>query len=551
MLANLASMPVVAAGAVVASHSQFSRPPMLEHIFQRVKLSLVPFNAQDVYQICTLAFHTDALGMMQDADFMRGVSDSFAHADQSVLTPFQVNLVTDTFKKCGIWVSPKEVMVPDEEAVSPESLLEVLRAMNVMRQRDETKLENVLKLMVPLLDEFTPSQLAQTIVELGKLKSTTDDIMNILAKRILLVMEDLNALDISLVAKNLCECRGISPMVLRRYLTAVEKYYPDFQPEDYVNLLVGLRSLGSSYINLFTRLVEHGLDQVENMDGVTLTHYLISFNVMGYLQRTHIEIYADALVSIASDLAGRELVQAFVALDQLQLLNEELFGLMIQCLARYAPTMPPAHLSPVIDVCSHSPYSSELIMDLLLNRIMECIRLFTPHQLAEVTDLISLYPPAREHPMVPLLGQQGRLRIEIMGSTPLAMITRGLSNLGYSDPEFYSLAVETGCRYGFKDWSQLAPIIRGLTISGGCSMTVTKILASHIAPMTKSMQLQDVLLANRFLCELGCEDDYVFRAMATRVLQFVKEVTPDMPEDLQLLLQRGATLMNQQSGGGR
>lgn len=544
-------MPVVAAGVAIATrHGASPRPRLLEHIFQRVKLNLVPFSAHDVYQVCTLAYHTDALEMMGDGDFMRGMADAFANADSSVLTPFQVNLITDTFKKCGVYTAPKEVMVPEEEAVSPESLLETLRSMSVTRTRDENKLQKVIHLLLPLLDEFSPTQLAQAIIELARLQCPTADVMNALTKKILGVLDELNALDISLVGKSLAGCRGMNVVVLRRYFTAMESHYAEFQPEDYVNVLMGLRLLGPSYLAVFTRLVEFGLDQVENMDGVTLSHYLTNFIVMGYRERSHIEIYADALVNVVSDLAEPELVQSFVSLDQLRLLNEEVFTLMTQCLARYTATLPLAHLAPVIDVCSRAPSTNEPLMTALMHRIMECVRFFTPHQLAEVTDLISLYPPAKSHPMVPLIGQQARLRVELMGSVPLAMITRGLSNLGYADAEFYALAMETGCRYGFKDWSQLAPLVRGLTISGGCSVTTTKILASHIAPMARSMHLQDVLLANRFLCELGCEEDFVFRAMATRVLQFVKEVTPDMPEDLQLLLQRAATLVGSAGGGG-
>lgn len=541
-------MPVVAAGAAVAcSSGRGSHSGKLEQLLQRIRLNLIPFSAHDVYQISALAYHSDVLGLMNDADVMRGLSDAFENADQNVLTPFQLNLITDTFRQCGIHSSPKEVMIPEEDAISPESLLDVLRAMNVARQRDETKLEQTIAHLVPLLDEFSPTQLSQAIVELVKLDCPKKELLNILAKRVIAVMDELGALDISLVAMGLSKSVGVSPMILRRYFTAMEPYYNQFQPEDFSHVLTGLKHLGPSYLPVFTKVVEFGLDQVENMDGGTLTHYLVCFVAMSYRERTHIEIYADALVNVATDLTEAELVQTFVALDQLHLLTDEVFELLTQCLCRYAVTLLPRHVAPVIDVCSRSSQTNEALMTALMNRMMECVRFFTPHQLAEAVDLISLYPPAKSHPMVPLLGQQGRLRVEIMGSIPLAMLTRGLANLGYTDAEFYALAMETGCRYGFKDWSQLAPIARGLVISGGCSVRTTKILASFIAPMTKSMPLPDVMQANRFLCELGCEEDFVFRSMATRVLQFVKEVTPDMPEDLQLLLQRGATLVGSRS----
>ncbi|RNC31288.1 putative mitochondrial RNA binding complex 1 subunit, partial [Trypanosoma cruzi] len=128
-----------AAPAAIAS-AVATRPAPLDHIFQRCKLNLVEFTAQDIYQVCTTAYNMDTIGMTQDPDFMRGIHDAFRRSDQTVLSPFQANLIADTFRKVGIISTPNEVAVPEEEAVSPESLIMVLRTMNITKQRDERKM---------------------------------------------------------------------------------------------------------------------------------------------------------------------------------------------------------------------------------------------------------------------------------------------------------------------------------------------------------------------------------------------------------------------------
>ncbi|RNF12902.1 hypothetical protein TraAM80_00060 [Trypanosoma rangeli] len=516
------------------------RPAPLDHIFQRCKLNLVEFTAQDIYQVCTTAYNMDTIGMTQDPDFMRGLHDAFRRSDQTVLSPFQANLIADTFRKVGIISSPKEVAVPEEEAVSPESLIMVLRSMNIMKQRDERKMNTVLKLMFPILDEFSPTQLSLTVTELARLKCQSTDFLGKLAKRIIEFSDDLSPLDISLTAMSLAYCPGVSHTILRRVFQIVEERMGEFQPEDYVNVLYALNALGPKFLMIFRRLVECGLEHVENMDAVTLTNYLVCFTTMNYRQLEHVEIYADALVEVATDLSEKELVQAFIALQRLHLLSDTMFGTMASCAMRYAAKMDPRNIAPIIDICSTVPHPSGPLMKALLDRAMECTRILSPNQLGDILNLIGLYPPAREHPLVQMFGKQARLRLDLMGPEPLAGATRGLANLGYADPEFYIQAAETGFRYGFKDWSLLEPILMGLSITGQCPPSMVRVLGSHLAPMARSMSLLDIERANRYMKRLGCEDDFVYKAMASRVLQFVKDITPDMPEELQILLQRGA-----------
>lgn len=82
-------------------------------MFERIKLNMVSLNAHDVYSLCTTAFHSDTIGMLQDADFMRGLADAFTRCDQSLLNPFQSSLIADTLRRAGINVSPNSLSVPE------------------------------------------------------------------------------------------------------------------------------------------------------------------------------------------------------------------------------------------------------------------------------------------------------------------------------------------------------------------------------------------------------------------------------------------------------
>ncbi|KPI88994.1 hypothetical protein ABL78_1878 [Leptomonas seymouri] len=524
--------PAVLTGAQRAS---------LPYIFHRIRLNLVPFNAQDIYQVCLVAYNNDTIDMMADAEVMRGIADSFSQSDQSVLTPFQTSLVMDTLRKAGINISPKDVVVPEEDAVSPETLLDVLRAMNVHGgTRDETKIASVLKKIPPLLDEFSPSQLSLALSELGKLRCSDADAMGKIAKRLFNVVEDIGPLEASLMVKSLAMTRGVPYMILRKAFSIAEQRIPDFQPEDYTNTLTALQNAGRQFTRTFVKLVEAGLDLVEGMDAATLAAFLVTFTQLEYANREHVEIYADALVDVANDLDEKTLVQAFVALQRLNLLHEDVYSNLVSCVMRYARLLDPRHLAPVMDVCSSAAHNSDVLMKVLLDRAYECTRYLHPAALAEILDIIAHYPPARSHALVEVFGRQAQLRLEIFSPRDLARATRGLAHLGYREPEYYTMAAERAFMYGFKDWSFLEPILMGMSYSEEVPTTTIKILASFTAPMAKSMSLQEVERANRYFLHMKCEEDFLYRALANRVMHFVKEITPDMPQELQQLVQRGA-----------
>ncbi|KPA81542.1 putative mitochondrial mitochondrial RNA binding complex 1 subunit (MRB10130) [Leptomonas pyrrhocoris] len=538
---NRASGAMVAANLFQSAVSTGSQRASLQYIFHRIRLNLVPFNAQDVYQICLVAYNSDTIDLMADAEVMRGVADSFNRADQSVLTPFQASLVVDTLRKAGINASSKEVMVPEEDAVSPETLLDVLRAMNVHGgTRDEKKIAAVLEKVPRLLDEFSPSQLALALSELGKLRCSDADAMHKIAKRLFNFADDVGPLEASLVAKSLAMTRGTPYTTLRRAFSLAEQRISDFQPEDYTNTLVALQNAGRQYTRTFTKLVEAGLEHVENMDATTLTAFLVTFTQLEYTNREHVEIFADAFVDVANDLDEKTLVQAFVALQRLNLLHEDVFSSLVSCLLRYAALLDPRHLAPVMDVCSSAAHNSDVLMKILLDRAFECTRYLHPAALAEILDIVAHYPPAHTHPLVDVFGRQAQLRLEIFSSLDLARATRGLAHLGYRNPEYYTQAAQKGFMYGFKDWSFLEPILMGMSYSEEVPIRTIKVLASFTAPMAKSMSLQEVERANRYFLQMKCEEDFVYRALANRVMHFVKEITPDMPQELQQLVQRGA-----------
>jgi hypothetical protein len=527
----------IATAAAASSHL----PVPLEEIFKRVRLSLVEFNAQDVYQICTTIYNNDTIGMLQDPEFMRGLSSAFKRSDQSVLSPFQANLVNDVFLKANVVAMPKDVAMPEPDAVSPESLINVLRAMNITKRRDEKKMSETLRLMFPMLEEFSPSQLSLTISELSWLKCTEGPFMNRLAKRALEVCDDLSELDISVITKSLCYCHGVQHSILLRVFSLVEARCKAFQSEDFINVLHGLNSIGPKYSKTLNVLVDHALENVENMDCNSLTAFLVCFASLDYRNRTNIEIFGEALIEVAEDLKEKDLIEAFTALCRLQLLTPHVFAIFSGLLLHYVPTMDPRNIAPIIDICSSVPHKSDMLMMALLERSAECTRILTPGQLGDILSLIAHYPPARQHRIVPLFGRQTRMRMDLMGPEQLAGCIKGLSNLGYAEPELYLQACETFFRFGFKDFSLLEPMLQGLSLApASVSPGAVKILASYTAPLAHGMTLQQVERANKYLCTLNCEDQWVYKKLAERVRNFIKDVTPDMPQDLQLLLQKGA-----------
>ena len=521
--------------------STSSLPAPLEEIFKRVRYCLVEFNAQDIYQVCSTIYNTDTIGMLQDPEFMRGLSSAFKRSDQTVLSPFQANLVNDVFLKANVISLPKDVVMPEPDAVSPESLINVLRAMNITKRRDEKKMAETLRLMFPMLEEFSPSQLSLAINELSFLKCTEVPFMNRLAKRALEVCDDLSELDISIITKSLCYCPGVQHGILLRVLNLVEARCKAFQSEDFINVLHGLNAVGPKYGKALNALVDKALDNVENMDAISLTAFLVCFTSMDYRNRTNVEIFGEALVEVAEDLKERDLIEALTALSRLQLLTPHVFAIFSGLVLHYVPTLDPRNIASIIEICSTVPHKSDMLMAAILERSADCTRILTPGQLGDILNLIANYPPARQHRIVPLFGRQCRMRMDLMGPDQLAGCVKGLSNLGYAEPELYLQACETFFRFGFKDFSLLEPMLQGLSLApASVAPPAVKILASYTAPLAHSMTLQQVERANKYLCLLNCEDQWVFKQLAARVRTFIKEVTPDMPEDLQLLLQKGA-----------
>ncbi|KAG5488903.1 hypothetical protein JIQ42_00521 [Leishmania sp. Namibia] len=542
---NRAAAGAAASAAVVSLFSSAlsteNRPASLDYIFQRIRLSLVPFNAQDIYQICTVVYSNDVLGLLNDAELMRGIADAFKRSDQRVLNPFQTSLVMDTLRRAGINASPKEVMVPEKDAISPETLLNVLRAMNVHGgTRDERKIDEVLRHIPEILDEFSPTQLSLALSELAKLKCSNAEAMNRMAKKLFEKTDELSIMEVSLMTNALAKTRGMPYATVRRAFAVAEQRLDDFQSEDYVTVLQALQAAGKQYGRTFVKLVEAALGKVENLDAITLTEFLVTFTTLEYEKREHLEIFADALVDVASDLDQRHLVQALVALQRLDILHEELFSALASCLMRYAQTLEPRFIASVMDICSGVPHNTDGLMQVLLGRALECTRMLHPNDLADILDIVALYPGARGHAFVEAFGRQARLRLEVFNSVALARATRGLAHLGYRDVDYYTQAAETGFRFGFKDWSFLEPILMGMSFHEEVPVRTVKVLASFVSSMSKSLSLQEVERANRYLVQLKCEEDYVYRALANRVMHFVKEITPDMPQELQTLVQRGA-----------
>ncbi|KAK7200560.1 mitochondrial RNA binding complex 1 subunit [Novymonas esmeraldas] len=518
-----------------------TRAASLEYILQRVRLNLVPFNAQDVYQLCTMLYNADSMNIMNDAEFMRGIAAAFKRSDQRVLNPFQTTLVMDTLRRAGINAAPTEVLVPEEDAISPETLLNVLRSMTVqVGTRDERKIDQVLAKLPSVLDDFTPTQLSAMIKELATLQCTNVEAMNKLAKRLFPNIESLNVMEVVQTAKALAESRGMPYATVRRGFGFAEQRVADFEPEDYVALLSALQVAGKQYNRTFVKLVESALERVESLEAVTLSHFLVTFTMLEYSNREHVEIFADALVEVSSDLEQRQLVQSLIAMQRLNLLHEEIFGVLVTHLMRYVTVLEPRNIAPVMDICSGVSFNTDALMSRLLDRALECTHTLHPTDLADILDIVALYPGARGHALVDVFGRQARLRVEVFSPPALSCATRGLAHLGYRDPEYYMLAAETGFRFGFKDWAALEPILMGLCYSDDIPGRVVKVLASFIMPLARSMSVQEVERANRYLVQLRCEEDHVYRALAHRVMHFVKEITPDMPQELQTLVERGA-----------
>src|SRR3989338_7123655 len=132
----------------------------LELLLRRVRHQMVFFTAKDIYSLCTTANTGDPLGFYQDPEFMRSLHSMFTRSDQTVLSPFQVNVVTETLARAGLRVVANDVIVPDEETASPETLCNALQMMITNKRRDDRAITEVCNMMAPLLPEFSPIHLA-------------------------------------------------------------------------------------------------------------------------------------------------------------------------------------------------------------------------------------------------------------------------------------------------------------------------------------------------------------------------------------------------------
>jgi hypothetical protein len=516
----------------------------LAEIFRRVRISVVEFTAQDIYQICAIAYNRDTIGMMMDAEFMRGLSSAFQRSDQTVLSPFQANVVVEVFHKAGLHVKAKELAVPEEEMVSPESLLTVLKAMLANNNRNEPQMAQVIKLMVPLLSEFSPIQLAQTVKVLSLLQCHDRAFMGSVVKRACEMASDLSTVDITAIATS-AALGKLQHNVLNMIFGVVAERCREFQPQEWSQCLQALSVAGPKYTGTLTILVSEGLEHVESMDAATLAAFITAFVTMEFKDKATVEIYLDSLIDKISDLGERVAVQTFQSVHELGLMSQHIFDCFVACLSNYARVMDPRNIPLVMDVCSHSPFKAEGLMSILMDRSVDCVHVLAAGQLGDILEICGLYPPAREHRIVQILGKQASRRLDQLGPNPLAKAVSGLAMLGYDNNEFYLEAAAVYHRWGYKDFKQLEPILIGLCINAGVEKRQVAILGSHLYGMTKQMSLVEIERANRYMNRLGCEEERVYRALADRVRIFVKEVTPDMPQDLQLLLQRGGALSAQ------
>ncbi|EPY33682.1 hypothetical protein STCU_02084 [Strigomonas culicis] len=481
---------------------------------------------------------------------MQALGDAYKRAEHRVLSPFQTSLIVDTLRRAGVYMNGTEMALPeDDEAITPELLLNMLISMNVNKTRDERQMQAVMEKLLRLLDECTISQLLSMVRELSQLQYSSADAFTKIVKRVLKENEatdELTTMDICYLVAEAASVRGVPHLVMRRLVHLQEAQQEHFQLEDYRNVLRAFSFLGPAYRLHFNRLVEHGLQFVESMDSMTLMGFLTLFEPMNYSQRDHVEIYADALVNLASDLKEQDLVRAFVVLQRLDLMDEGVFAIMANCLLYFANNLDYRNIVPVIEVCSHVGHNSDELMKVMMGRIMECLRVLNAVQFAALVESIALYPPLKERPwLIEAFGKQATLRADLMTSESMALTAKGLAQMGYRDSDFYVLAYQISIRYGFRRWCDLEPILMGLCFAPEtCKPEMTKVLASHVSQMARSLSLPEVQRAHRYMTTLQCEEDYMYRALAGRVLHFVKEITADVPDDIQVLLQRGSINRN-------
>ena len=516
----------------------------LGHLFRVVKLQQVVLNAHDIFQICgTISGpQPDTLGMLNDPEFMRGLSSSFERSDQRVLSPFQISVVTQTFAKAGIFAEAKEVAVPEQDAISPESLMNMLQAMLINKMRDERKIKWILDTMGGLLNEFSPLHMTGTCRLLSQLQCSDFHFLGKLGKRVVEMKDDFSHQELATVFASMCFSKA-PRYVLVDLCNVVEQRVEDLAFDDVEMVLHGLTLAGPQYNATLKVLVTHALEKVENLTVEVLCRFLQAFQILQYAEPAHKEIFADALVEKNMDLNERQATMALQALHSMTLLSAGIFETMTNRLLTFSRTLDVRNVVVVMDICSSVPYKTEDLMQALMDRAADCVVVMNAGIVGDMLELLGTYPPAKEHRLMLALGKLASRRVDLLGPMPLAKSVKGLAAMGYPDAEFYTNAATTFLRWGIKDFTVMEALLNGLCVSGGHGVAdprIVRLLASHMTPMCAQMSVQEVERANRYMCRLMCDDEWVYKALADRLKVFVKDVTPDVPEELQQLLQRGA-----------
>lgn len=499
---------------------------------------MVFLTAKDIYSLCTTANTGDPLGFYQDPEFMRALHSMFTRSDQTVLSPFQINVVTETLSRAGLRVVANDIIVPDEETASPETLCNALQMMITNKRRDDRAITEICVMMSPLLPEFSSIHLALAARLLSMLQCTDKNFLSRLGRRAADIKDDLSPVDLSTIVASLCFSQ-VQPLVLFQLFKACEERITEFKADDVILILKGLHAAGPKFVATLAAFTEFALDDIESLDAVVLSHFVNCFVTLEYSNRSHIEIVADAVADRAVEMPEREVVSAMQALLKLNVLHT-VFSMFQERLLALAPKIDTRNMYAIMDCCSQISEDSSQLMLTLMDRAADHYMLFSSNDLGDILEVLSTYPQAKGHRIVEAFGKHVKRRMDLLGPPPLAKCVQGLSMLGYADPELYLDAATTHLRWGVKDYTILEPILHGLCISGPVDAKVVSMLASYVKPMSKRMSLHEVERANRYLTTLGCNDEWIFRALAERVRVFIKEVTPDVPEELQALLARAA-----------
>jgi hypothetical protein len=511
----------------------------LEGLLRRVRHQMVFLTAKDIYSLCTTANSGDPLGFFQDPEFMRSLHAMFTRSDQTVLSPFQVNVVADTLKRAGLRVVANDVVVPDHETASPETLCNALQMMLTNKRRDDRSITEICHMMAPLLPEFSSIHLALAARLLSMLQCTDKNFLGRLGRRAADIKDDLSPVDLSTIVASLCFSQ-VQPLVLFQLFKACEERISEFKADDVILILKGLNAAGPKFVATLAAFTEFAMDDIEALDAVVLSHFVNCFVTLEYSNRAHIEIVADAVADRLDQMPELQVVGAMQALVKLNVL-QNVFSMFQERLLGLAPKMDCRNVCAVMDCCSQMQDDSALLMASLMDRAADNFMMFSSNDLGDIMEVLSTYPNAKGHRIVEAFGKHVRRRMDLLGPPPLAKCVHGLSMLGYADPQLYAEAAATHIRWGVKDYTILEPILHGLCISGPVSdPKIVTILATYVKPLSKRMTLHEVERANRYLTSLGCTDEWVFRALAERVRVFIKEVTPDVPEELQALLARAA-----------